>query len=321
MNRFSEEKRVNINGVENMLQAIIDIGSNSIRLAIYKIENEKVELLMNKKEIARLAAYVVNGFMNSEGIEKACYVLKDFKNLLDNLQINNVIAFATAAIRNAHNSNDIVKAIKHKTGLKVIVLSGAEEARLGFIGAIKDIKNTAGVMADIGGGSTEIVTYHNSQIKHAISLPLGALNVTKAHVKGILPTVQECNEIKKAVLAELKKNEELLTERYDIFGGIGGTLRGTCKINNYLFKATEKNRIITTKNIKKIIDILVADNTENFVSKNTLHLLLSTVPERVETILPGMVILVTLLEYFATETVILSDSGVREGYIDKYILN
>ena len=77
-----------------MLQAIIDIGSNSIRLAIYKIENEKVELLMNKKEIARLAAYVVNGFMNSEGIEKACYVLKDFKNLLDNLQINNVIAFA-----------------------------------------------------------------------------------------------------------------------------------------------------------------------------------------------------------------------------------
>ena len=92
MNRFSEEKRLNINGVEKMLQAIIDIGSNSIRLAIYKIENEKVELLMNKKEIARLAAYVVNGFMNSEGIEKAAVYLE---NLL-----KEIILFGMQQIRN-----------------------------------------------------------------------------------------------------------------------------------------------------------------------------------------------------------------------------
>ena len=125
-----------------MIQAIIDIGSNSIRLAIYKIdESKEIKLLMNKKEIARLAAYVVNGIMTTEGIDKACYILSEFKNLLDNLQINNVISFATAAIRNARNSDEVVRCIENNTGLKIIVLSGKEEAGLGFLGAIKDIKN------------------------------------------------------------------------------------------------------------------------------------------------------------------------------------
>ena len=62
------------------------------------------------------------------------------------------------------------------------------------------------------------------------------------------------------------------------------------------------------------------DNTDSFVSKNTLHLLLNTVPERVETIVTGMIILNTLIDYFQSEIVILSNSGVREGYIEKYIL-
>ena len=191
-----------------MIQAIIDIGSNSIRLAIYKIdESKEIKLLMNKKEIARLAAYVVNGIMTTEGIDKACYILSEFKNLLDNLQINNVISFATAAIRNARNSDEVVRCIENNTGLKIIVLSGKEEAGLGFLGAIKDIKNEHGVMVDIGGGSTEIVVYNNCEIKYAFSLPIGALNLTKMYVKGILPNKEECIAIENVVLNVIKSNK------------------------------------------------------------------------------------------------------------------
>ncbi len=304
-----------------MIQAIIDIGSNSIRLAIYKIdESKEIKLLMNKKEIARLAAYVVNGIMTTEGIDKACYILSEFKNLLDNLQINNVISFATAAIRNARNSDEVVRCIENNTGLKIIVLSGKEEAGLGFLGAIKDIKNEHGVMVDIGGGSTEIVVYNNCEIKYAFSLPIGALNLTKMYVKGILPNKEECIAIENAVLNEIKSNKNLSADKCIVIGGIGGTVRGACKINNYLLKLPEDNKKITVDKVKKIIALLVEDNTDSFVSKNTLHLLLNTVPERVETIVTGMIILNTLIDYFQSEIVILSNSGVREGYIEKYIL-
>lgn len=304
-----------------MIQAIIDIGSNSIRLAIYKIdESKEIKLLMNKKEIARLAAYVINGVMTTEGIDKACYILSEFKNLLDNLQINNVISFATAAIRNARNSDEVVRCIENNTGLKIIVLSGNEEARLGFLGAIKDIKNEHGVIVDIGGGSTEIVVYNNCEIKYAFSLPIGALNLTKLYVKGILPNKEECMAIEKAVLNEINKEQYLFSDKNIVIGGIGGTVRGACKIYNYLFKLMDYNKNIKADKIKEIIDLLVEDNTDSFISKKTLHLVLNTVPERVETIVTGMVILNTLINYFHSELVILSESGVREGYIDKYIL-
>lgn len=304
-----------------MIQAIIDIGSNSIRLAIYKISEEnEIKLLFNKKEIAKLAAYVVNGVMSNEGIEKACYILSDYKNLVNNLKIDNLVSFATAAIRNAKNSDDIVKNIENRTGIRITVLSGSEEARLGFAGAIKDINNNKGAMVDIGGGSTEIVLYEMCEIKHAFSLPIGAVNLTKLYVKGILPNKEECMAIEKAVLNEINKEQYLFSDKNIVIGGIGGTVRGACKIYNYLFKLMDYNKNIKADKIKEIIDLLVDDNTDSFISKKALHLLLNTVPERVETIVTGMVILNTLINYFHSELVILSESGVREGYIDKYIL-
>lgn len=304
-----------------MLQAVIDIGSNSIRLVIYKVEKSKdIKILMNKKELAGLAAYIRNGLMTDDGISKACQVLDEFKHLLDNFKITKIAAFATAALRNIKNSDNAIKQIEEKTNLNIHLLSGTEEATLGFIGATKELGNSNGLLLDIGGASTEIVVYKNSIIEQAISLPIGSLNAAKLFVENILPTKNERKTIKETVLVELSKYPELTSKKYENICGIGGTIRATCKINKYLFNLPVDCLNVKTPNIKKMIKLLENDSTDNSISTESLQILLKTVPDRIETILPGMIILHTLTKHFKAENLILSTSGVREGYLYNYIL-
>jgi len=87
-----------------------------------------------------------------------------------------VAAFTTAALRNAKNSREAVAAIEERTGIKIQVISGDEEATFDFIGATHNLQNDSGLLIDIGGGSTEIVTYRDRQIQYKTSLPIGSLS-------------------------------------------------------------------------------------------------------------------------------------------------
>ena len=304
-----------------MMQAIIDIGSNSIRLAVYKVEeSNKISLLMNKKDVAGLAAYVKKDSMTPEGIDKACAVLLDFKQLLDNLNIVDVIAFATAALRNVTNSEAAVKAIEARTGLTIQVLSGSEEASLAFAGATHEIQGKSGMLIDLGGASTEIVLYKDSLLEQAVSLPIGSLNACKLYVNELLPNKNERKAIKDAVLAELEKYSEIKSIKQANVCGVGGTIRAASKINNYLFNLPSDSKEIKVPNIKKMIKLLENDEVDDLIATDTLQILLRTVPDRIETILPGMIILHTLTKYFKSEIVTVSYSGVREGYLRQYVL-
>ena len=95
-----------------MIQAIIDVGSNTVRMAIYNIENadgrQAMELLMKKKHLVRLAGFVENGIMKQAGIDEVCKVLEGYSKFLNKLGIDRVEAFTTAALRNCQNSDEAV---------------------------------------------------------------------------------------------------------------------------------------------------------------------------------------------------------------------
>ena len=138
--------------------AIVDLGSNTIRLSLYNtLENGSFETLFSKKYMAGLAGYVSHGIMSNDGINQACAVLLDFKVLLQQLGVNEMHVFATASLRNIKNTEKALETIKRRTGLCVDVIAGSEEGILGYYGALytTDLKN--GIMFDIGGGSTEFV--------------------------------------------------------------------------------------------------------------------------------------------------------------------
>lgn len=301
------------------MYAIIDVGSNTVRLNIYKMEYGRLSLVLNKKESVGLASYVKNGQMMPSGILRVSQVLKEFKELLDDLGITSVHVFATAALRNAKNSKAAVDEVSQRSGLEVQVISGETEAELDFIGASHAAEVKDGLLVDIGGGSTELVPYKNGKIVYAVSIPMGSLNTYDRFVSNLLPTRAERKAIKQAVLEEIKRFQVLEKGNYPIICGVGGTARAANKMNIDLFQLPLGNSKIKVPNLKKMIKLLENDEGST-VPVETLDVLLRVVPDRVRTLLPGMIVLQTIAKHFKSEAIEVTNAGVRDGFLYKYVL-
>ena len=102
-----------------MIAAVIDIGSNTMRMSVYKIEGQKFTVLLSKKETAGLVNYITEGEMSEEGIGVLIDVLQQFCSSLEEISVNSINAFATASLRNVANSEQVLARIFHAVGLKV----------------------------------------------------------------------------------------------------------------------------------------------------------------------------------------------------------
>ncbi len=303
------------------MYAIIDIGSNTIRLVIYKVENNSYTILLNKKEMAALASYIHDNMMNAAGIDRACHALLLFKKIIHDLGIDETYAFATAALRNVSNSEYAVKEIEDRTGLKIDVISGTTEATLDFIGAARTVNLESGLLIDIGGASTELVAYENMKIKGALSLPIGSLSAYSKYVDHFFPNKSEYKKIHDKVLKLLKKEgQPNIAGDYQSICGVGGTIRSTKDLYNCLFSLSSQNRTVQAKYVEDIIKQFLSKKNKSHIDRDALDTLLDVVPERIRTILPGMIILATLIEHFSAQNIFVSRAGVREGYLSKIIL-
>ncbi len=188
-----------------MIYGIADVGSNTVRLSIYKCEGGEIRLLMNRKVMAGLAGYVRHGALTPEGIEVACQTLQGYRSLMDNLELPDLRVFATASLRNISNTEEAVGAVMAATGLRVDVLSGREEAELSFRGAIQNAGLYTGLLVDLGGGSTELVSYRNRAIQSACSLSVGSLSLFSKYVAKLHPTKEERRAIRRAVEEQLEQ--------------------------------------------------------------------------------------------------------------------
>lgn len=295
-----------------MIYGIVDVGSNTIRLSIYKYEDNKVVLLLNKKTMAGLAGYVKDGELSKAGIKRACEVLKVYKEIVENFQIKNVFVFATASLRNISNTDEAVLRIKEETGFNTEIILGENEAIYDFIGASQVVDISDGILIDIGGGSTELVMYKNKEIIKAYSIPLGSLSMYSKYVSNLIPTEDERLAIKGEVLSQLKKLGGI--KENSVACGVGGTIRATGELCENIFKKKTTKTLIKSENIKKIIR--KCDESD----KGLLKKILKVVPDRVHTIIPGMIILDTIVRFYEIEEIHVSPYGVREGYLFSKVL-
>ncbi|MGB7419159.1 MAG: Ppx/GppA family phosphatase [Erythrobacter sp.] len=158
-------------------RAIIDIGSNTVRLVVYGGSLRAPTVLLNEKVTARLGSEIASkGMLAEESIVLAMRGLERFVLLLDDLEIKDVETVATAAVREASNGPEFVAALRD-LGLDPRVISGQEEACLSASGVLGAFPGAAGTVADLGGGSLELVGIDNGMPGEAASLPLGALRL------------------------------------------------------------------------------------------------------------------------------------------------
>lgn len=224
-----------------MLYAIMDIGSSSIRLAVYHLEKDSMDLLLKKKHAIGLAGFIDNGCMSQAGIDKTVEIVKDFKNFLANFPIAAMDAITTAALRNCRNSKAAVCEIEKRTGISLRVISGDEEATFDFIGATHNRKDGSGLLVDIGGGSTEIVSYEHREIRFKISVPMGALSLRTDLVHGFLPSAAECQAMKAEAERMFDQVRGLQQHCAPAIIGMGGTFKSACALYNRLYHCDRYN--------------------------------------------------------------------------------
>ena len=299
-----------------MIQAIIDVGSNTIRMAIYHFHEKKAEMIYKKKYIAGLASYLDNGFMKKDGIDKVCEILDDFSAFLKNFDIERVSAFATAAIRNCSNSKAVVEEIVSRTGINVRVITGDEEAMYDFYGAIHSIENDSGILADIGGASTELIYYKNRSIVSKISMEMGSLDFQTKYSSGILPSPDDAEIMRSKADEILSSATEFKDISISSICGIGGTFKGTRALYNEITGKKDNNNV-PAGCLDEMIKRFVISGS---LSEKDTIILMKSIPDRINTVIPGMIIADAIARKFKSANIVYSDSGVREGFIYRELM-
>ncbi|MDU4731312.1 ethanolamine ammonia-lyase reactivating factor EutA [Finegoldia magna] len=296
-----------------MIYAVIDIGSNTIRLSVYKVIGDEVKNLFNEKSSASLASFIEKGMMNEHGIQKLINTLKEFKNLISNFEdISKTHAIATASIRNSCNRREIIERVRTEVGIDIELISGEEEAKLSFLGS--GIDSQSGILTDIGGGSSEIVVFEQGKVVKTSSLNIGSLVAFDNFARELFITKDEKKLLEDDIKLMLASNN-LNRVQHDLVCAVGGSARACLKLYNEYYDKEAGNVIITMDGLKNLINTLI--NMEN---RAKMKLILKVKADRIHTLIPGMIILYRIAKYFYADIIRVSMTGIREGFVYSKIL-
>lgn len=292
-----------------MKYAVVDTGSNTIRMSVYDCSGDVINEIFTEVVFANLAAHIKERELTDEGILVCCDAIKKHEETAKEYAAEFHV-FATAAIRNAKNCEKVVKRVKELTNIDLKILSGTDEGELSFLGACTDFSTQTGIMADVGGGSSEIIAFENGKIKALLSIPLGSLSAYKRFVSGEIPTADEAENIMNEIKNHLDKNDKLKNIKSDTLCFVGGGVLASQKLSQIFLKSDN----LTASGINTLLSLFVA-------RENALTILENLIPKRKLTITPGLCIYSALCKYFGAKNIEISDKGIKEGYVKKYLLH
>ena len=204
--------------------AAIDCGTNSIRLLISQVGSDGATDVVREMRIVRLGQGVdETGRLAPEAIERTLGAVREYAALIDAFDVERVVFGATSAVRDAGNAAEFADSVEQILGVHPRVLSGAEEAAASFLGATRELNAGRTLVADIGGGSTELVVGAGGVVEWSVSLDIGSVRLTERFLHGDPPSVAEigdCTEFLDDVLAPAVAGLEPI----ETFVGVAGTV-------------------------------------------------------------------------------------------------
>ncbi len=293
----------------------MDIGSNTVRLSVYKERNGEAVSLFSEKDQVSLKSYVKDGKLTNKGIKRLYNTLKKFKALVDNFEdIDGVYPFATATVRDVANRKEVLDLMKEDLDLDIEILSGEEEAKLAFVGASVSTEVKEGVLCDIGGGSTEVVIIGQGKVIKSNSLSIGSLSAFNDYVDGLFVDKDSKKLIENKVL-QLFDDSSIYEEDFKILSAVGGSARAALNFYKDYYKLEDDTRSMDVKEFDSMVKDLIKKS-----DKKKMRMILDIKPDRIHTLLPGMIILNEISKFFNIETINVSQTGVREGYVYSKLL-
>lgn len=283
--------------------AIVDIGSNSVRLVVYEGPSRVAATLQNEKSICAIGRdMVTTGRLHAEGCAAALEALARFRVIADGLKADTRDAVATAAARDASNGPEFIAAASRAWGGPIRILAGEDEARIAAEGVVAGIPDANGLAADLGGGSLDMVSVKAGRTENAITLPFGPLRLMD-QARGDPARAREI------VDKGLKNLPGLKT---DVLYAVGGIWRSFARVDmeeqHYPLHVLQHYTIPRGRALR-MCKLLAG------LSKDSLRKIRVLSKRRAESLPYGAVVLERLIEAADIKDVVISAYGLREGLL------
>jgi exopolyphosphatase / guanosine-5'-triphosphate,3'-diphosphate pyrophosphatase len=210
---------------------VIDVGSNTARCVAFEASaSGSVRAFFETKESPRLGLGTgPDGELTAEAIERGVAAIERFAIAIRALALSKTIAVATSAVRDAPNGADFVHQVERTTGVSLRIISGAEEARYGYLGVAGAWELDNDLVCDLGGGSMQIAQVREGRLRNSVSVPLGVLRMTQRFLDHDPPKRREIDELRDHVRETLNSVLEAFGgHKYKVYG-VGGTLRSLAR--------------------------------------------------------------------------------------------
>jgi len=295
--------------------AAVDIGSNSVRLKIARLRGRRLYSIHEDREVTRLGEGVFrSNFLSPESMAETVRVLRRFHRSSQRLGTDSVRVVATAALRDARNSQAFLEWVRSATGWTVEIISGLEEARLIHLGLVSNLRlsNSTVLMIDLGGGSCELTVSRNGHIKETVSLPLGAVRLTDEFLSHDPPRKAEMQSLRGFVAREVGRvSGKIVASRVKAAIATSGTAAALAAAASHLIHGPHKRRppVVSRaemKQIAKLLSRLPLDGRKKIVGIG---------PRRAEIIVAGALVYHELLERCQVRTFRYSPLGLRDGLL------
>ncbi len=286
--------------------AIVDIGSNSVRLVAYETLTRAPTPIFNEKALCGLGRGVATtGALPADGVAKALAALRRFASLCQVMGIRDVRALATAAVRDAVNGPQFLCEAEATLGCKVELLSGAREARLAALGVASSIHQADGLVGDLGGGSLELTEIFEGRIGPGVTLPLGGLSLMDTSERSPKKAARIAREA-------LTKSNALGALEGRAFYAVGGTWRALARLHmrqrdypmhvmhNYMIPARDALDFV------RLVERCEADS---------LSAIESVASARRPLLAYGAVVMEEIIRIAQPREIVISALGVREGLL------
>jgi exopolyphosphatase / guanosine-5'-triphosphate,3'-diphosphate pyrophosphatase len=285
-------------------RAALDVGSNTIRLLVARVSHGSFEPLVDESEFVRLGKGVdASGRLQEDRMVAAIEAIRTLVARASGLGADAVIAVATSAVRDASNRVEFVHRVAEATGVKIRILSGDEEARLTYLGAVLGNPVIDGtIICDLGGGSSELIFASPRKMEWARSLQFGSGRLTEQFVHHDPPAAVELEEVRRRVrellldLPEARATDSVLT---------GGT---ASHIGYLLGKGGDQIRL-DAGDLERVLTLIRTKTVDELVAEHGVR------RERAEVLSAGITAATAIVEYYGTPRITITQRGIREGAI------
>jgi exopolyphosphatase/guanosine-5'-triphosphate,3'-diphosphate pyrophosphatase len=305
-----------------MRLAAIDIGTNSVHMIVVHVRADlSFEVIDREKEMVRLGAGGLDGrALTPEAMHAALQVLSKFRRLAESHSVDETVAVATSAVREAENGGEFLQSVNDQTGIRPRVISGTEEARLIHLAAAYGVNmaGEVGVVVDIGGGSVEVTRGAGPAMEVGRSFKLGVIRLTERFVKSDPISPRDERKLVRHIDSELGDYLDRLAQSgFDRLIGTSGTILSLGVVatadEGRASNAPLRNRRVTAKQLHRARKTLTALDLERRLRVPGLD------PRRGDLAVAGAILLDTIVRRLGASEFILCDLSLREGLVLDYI--